>query len=225
MLSVRAAGYKIQEYTHTDYVSSGLTPARPLLDHHQARFARRLLAQPQGGGRPEGILGGDSGATVSRLRAASGVKPGETVEPQVWSEDRTSPGQCVILEGGLALDNARNWYVNAWETIWTDGSGLEDGRVGAACAWRTREGSWEGRRFHLEDNKEVFDAEVFAIYQALRVFESRGRSGRRFAVFSDYHPAIQRAGSGVLGPGQCWARAITEVASRLVASGNEVAIY
>ena len=27
------------------------------------------------------------------------------------------------------------------------------------------------------------------------------------------------------GPGQCWARAVIEVASRLVASGNEVAIY
>ena len=125
------------------------------------------------------------GAIVSRLRAASGVKPGETVEPQVWDEGRTVPGQCVILEEGPALDNARDWYVNAWETIWTDGSRLEDGRVGAACVWRTREGSWEGKRFHLGDNKEVFDAEVFAICQELRAFESRGRSGRRFAVFSD----------------------------------------
>ena len=79
--------------------------------------------------------------------------------------------------------------------------------------------------FHLGDNKEVFDAEVFAIYQALRVFESRGRFGRRFAVFSDCQPAIQRAGSDVLGPGQCWARAIIEVASLLVACSDEVAIY
>ena len=49
-------------------------------------------------------------------------------------------GQCVILEEGPALDNARDWYVNAWETIWTDGSRIEGGRVGVACAWRTREG-------------------------------------------------------------------------------------
>ena len=115
--------------------------------------------------------------------------------------------------------------MNAWETIWADGSRLEDGKVGAAYAWKTREGSWEGRCFHLGDNKEVFDAEVFAICQALKVFESRGRSGRRFAVFSDCQPVIQRAGPDALGPGQCWARAIIEVASRLVASGNEVAIY
>ena len=131
----------------------------------------------------------------------------------------------MILEEGSALDNAKNCYVNACETIWTDGSRLGNGRVGAACAWRTRERSWEDKRFHLGDNKEVFDAEVFAIYQALRTFESRGRSGRRFAVFSDCQPAIQEAGSDALGPGQCWARAIIEVATRLVASGNEVAVH
>ena len=131
----------------------------------------------------------------------------------------------MILKEGPALENAKSWYANTWETIWTDGSRLEDGKVGAECAWRTQEGIWEGRRFHLGDNKEVFDAEVFAIYQALRVFESRNRSGRRFAVFSDCQPAIQRVGSDALGLGQCWARAIVEVASRLVASGNEVAIY
>ena len=118
---------------------SGLTPARPLLDHRQARFAHRLLARPQKGGGPE-ILERDSGGIVSRLRAASGVKPWETVEPQVWDKGRTFPGQCVILKEGPALDNAKSWYVNAWETIWTDGSRIEGGRVGVACAWRTREG-------------------------------------------------------------------------------------
>ena len=42
--------------------------------------------------------------------------------------------------------------------------------MGAACVWRTQEG-WTGRRFHLGNNKEVLDAEVFAIYQALRAIE------------------------------------------------------
>ena len=60
---------------------SGLTPARALLDHRQARYAQRLLARPQDGGGPEEILERDSGAIVSRLRATSGIKPGETVEP------------------------------------------------------------------------------------------------------------------------------------------------
>ena len=122
---------------------SGLTPARLLLDHRQARFAQRLLVRPQDGGGPEEILERDSGAIVSRLRAASGVKPREMVEPQVWSEDKPFPRQCVILEEGPALDNAKNWYANAWETIWTNGSRLDDGRIGAARAWSTQGGSWE----------------------------------------------------------------------------------
>ena len=154
---------------------------------------------------------------------ASGVNPGEAVEPQVWSEDRAFPGQCAILEEGPALDNAKNWNWTTWGTIWTDGSRLDNGRMGAECTWRNR--SWEGKPFHLGDDKEVFDADVFAIYQALRVFKARGQSGKRYAIFSDCQPAIQRSMSDALGPGQHWARAIIKVASRLVANNNEVAIY
>ena len=92
--------------------------------------------------------------------------------------------------------------------------------MGAACTWQTREG-WTGRRFHLGDNKEVFDAEIFAIYQALRIFEARQQSGEEYTVF-DCQPAIWRAMSDSLGEGQHWARAIIEVATRLVAKSNVV---
>ena len=51
-------------------------------------------------------------------------------------------------------------------TVWTDGSRPENKRVGAAFVWRAPSG-WSGRRFHLGTNNEVFDAEVFAIYQEL----------------------------------------------------------
>ena len=44
--------------------------------------------------------------------------------------------------------------------------------VGAACAWRTQE-RWTVPRFHLGNNKEVFDAETFAVYQALSAFDQR----------------------------------------------------
>ena len=93
----------------------------------------------------------------------------------------------------------------------------------AALQWQTSEG-WTGKRFHLGTNKEAFDAEVYAIYQALRVFEKRGQSGKKYMIFSDCQPAIRRALSDVLGPGQQWARAIIEVATRLVSRGNEVLI-
>ena len=61
---------------------------------------------------------------------------------------------------------------------------------------------WEGRRSHLGTNKETFDAEVFAIYQALRMFEERSEAGPLLTIFSDSQAAIQRIGSDAVGPGQ-----------------------
>ena len=52
----------------------------------------------------------------------------------------------------------------------------------AACVWQSPSG-WTGRRFHFGTNKEVFDAETFAIYQALHVLDRRQESGHRYAVF------------------------------------------
>ena len=96
--------------------------------------------------------------------------------------------------------------------------------MGAACAWRTRDG-WTGRCFHLGNNKEVFDAEVFAICQALRIFRARQESGRIYTIFSDSQSAIRRALSDALGPGQQWARATIEVAAEIVARDNEISLF
>ena len=111
---------------------SGHTSARLLLDYRQARFAHRLLARPQEGGGPEGILEREEGAVVRRLRAASGTGAGETVEPRVWEEGRVSPGGYTIDDKGPAFETAQNW--RAAGTIWADGSRLDSGAVGVACA-------------------------------------------------------------------------------------------
>ena len=50
------------------------------------------------------------------------------------------------------------------------------------CAWKAREG-WTGKRYHLGNNKEVFDAEALAVYRALRLFDARQEIGRRYTVF------------------------------------------
>ena len=88
-------------------------------------------------------------------------------------------------------------------------------RGGGGCVWRRGE-SWTGRRFHLGCNKEVFDAETFAIYQELRICDEDQRSGHRYTIFSDSQAAIQRIRSDGLGPGQHWARAAIDVCSPLV---------
>jgi ribonuclease HI len=202
---------------------SGLTPARALLNHRQAMFSHRLIARPKDGGGPEEILTREGAELSQRLRTATGIKPGESTEPQVWGQGRTFPGVITIDEAGPALETARLW--RASDTIWTDGSRFDNGRVGAACVWQTPgPGGWRGRRFFLGTNKEVFDAETFAIYQALRVFEERSESGHEFTIFSDSTAAIRRMRSDSLGPGQQWARAGIEVGSRITARGNTINI-
>ena len=172
----------------------------------------------RGGG--EILMRGD-GAVVQRLRAASGTRPGETVEPQDWSQSRTFPGQVYIDKEKPALETAKEW--RSRDTVWTDGSRFDSGEVGAACVWKDGE-RWKGSRYHLGNNKEVFDAGVFAIYQALKACERGQASGRRYTIFSDSQSAILRIRSDELGPGQLWARAEIEVCSRLIQSGNKVTV-
>ena len=72
--------------------------------------------------------------------------------------------------------------------------------MGAAVVWQLPSG-WVGRRCHLGNNKEVFDAEVFAIYRALRIINRRQESGRAATLFVDPTAAIERVRTDVLGPG------------------------
>ena len=90
------------------------------------------------------------------------------------------------------------------------------------CVWRTQEG-WTGLRFHLGSNKEVFDAEVFDIYQALQTIEQRNERGRQYTVFVDSTSASTRVRDDDLGPGQRFAVAAIEVC-RITSNDNSVTI-
>ena len=67
------------------------------------------MARPQDGGGPEEILERDRGGIVSRLRAAAGTKPGGTVEPQVWGENRSFPRGYIINEGTPLTRRDQPW--------------------------------------------------------------------------------------------------------------------
>ena len=150
---------------------SGLTPARALLDHRQASFAQRLYARPRDGqGRGE-ILSREGAPLTARLRAESGSKPRYHRDPGA-EQGAILPRPNGVSERGPAAQTARNWgHRNNRETIWADGSRLDNGKVGAACTWLVSEG-WTGRRYHL-DNKEASGPETWAILSALRIFGHR----------------------------------------------------
>ena len=116
---------------------SALPPARALLDHRQASFALRLLARPADSGGQEEILLHRNSELTARIRGRCGLRRGETVEVQRWEEFRTLGARVYVEQKEDALEVARSWE-DEENTVWTDGSRLEDGRVGAAMAFRTR---------------------------------------------------------------------------------------
>ena len=118
-----------------------------------------------------------------------------------------------------ALEMAGAW--SRGDVIWTNGSRLDDGRVEAACAWRTPSG-WTRRRFHPGTNKEVFGAEVYAVYQALNIIDRRQENGHKYTVFVDSTAVIERVRSDSTGPGQRFAVAAIEVCTRLLPRTDEV---
>ena len=161
----------------------------------------------------------EEAAITVRLRAAASLRVGATVGPQGWGRRRTFPGQVIVNTRKGTLDTAAAW--SRRDTVWTDGSRFEDGRVGAACVWRTSSG-WDGRCFHLGGNKEVFDAETYAIAQALDILDRRQERGRRYTIFVGSTSAIDRIMTGNIGPGQRFGVAAIEGCVRVMARNNEV---
>ena len=47
---------------------------------------------------------------------------------------------------------------------------------------RMERGRLTGRRYRLGKNKEVFDAELYALYQASEILEERGEQGQEYTI-------------------------------------------
>ena len=121
-----------------------------------------------------------------------------------------------------ALRTALEWE-DRRGTIWTDGPRLESGRVGAAIAWwNEKRKSWHTGGLYLGDNKEVFDAEVFALMRAARAFNERGETHQELTIFSDSQAAIARITHDGCGPAQTLARGSLAHVAELHGRGNTV---
>jgi ribonuclease HI len=87
--------------------------------------------------------------------------------------------------------------------LWTDGSKKEDEWVGCAVVWEKEE-KWEKRRVHLGRQKEAFDAEMYAMSEALKIANEicDKEEVRRVMVFTDSQATLRRIQSDEPGPGQ-----------------------
>ena len=90
-------------------------------------------------GRPGPLLRGSHRPPPTIHQRCFGIRLSRPIHLQTpnISTRRTFPGQIVVDTRKGALDTAGTWRGG---TIWTDGSGLDSGNVGAACTWRTPEG-------------------------------------------------------------------------------------
>ena len=131
-------------------------------------------------------------------------------------------GEVIVDSKEEALRTAQEW-TDQEGTVWTDGSRLDDGRVGAAWAWQCR-GEWQEDGIFLGTNKEVFDAEVYAIHEAVALLDRREEREQNYTVFSDSQAAIFRVLHEECGPAQTLARATIDASRRLRAGDNDITI-
>jgi len=83
---------------------------------------------------------------------------------------------------------------------------------------------WNGRGFHLGTNKEVFDAELYAILQATIHFAKRNENDQSYTIFSDSTSAIKRCLHDHPGPGQSLQKAHNRWCKELGERGDTLAI-
>lgn len=185
---------------------SALPPARALLYHCQASIALRLLARLVGGGGQEEILERSGSNLMARIRDRCGIGRRETAEVQTWEELKEIRAEVIVDRRDEALKTAGEWR-DYQGTVWVDGSRLEIGAVGASIAFK-EEDRWVRRGTYLGKNREVFDAEVFAILMALNLLVSRDERGQRYTVFSDSQAAIARVQHDRTGSAQALAKAV-----------------
>ena len=76
-------------------------------------------------------------ALTARIRGVTGLRRSETCEVQVWDSLHEFQGEVHVAQKEEALQVAQEW-TDLERTVWTDGSRLENGRVGAAWTW------WQG---------------------------------------------------------------------------------
>jgi ribonuclease HI len=141
------------------------------------------------------------------------------------------------FQGEIIVENAENakqiWAESRedGQTVWIDGSRMDDGNVGCAVVRRIGEGEiensiegWNLVGYHLGTGNEVFDAELCVILKATRRFAISKEFNKNFTIFSDSQAAILTCRNDCHGPGQSMARAVIQWSQQVVQKGNTLTI-
>lgn len=110
--------------------------------------------------------------------------------------DASFEGQVIIESAKKALDKAKEEGEGL--VLWTGGSKLDQGNVGAADCWKDKaRDEWKSQTVFLGKNKEVLDAELWAILKALEVaLKILNEKDAPVTIFCDSQPALQAIQTG-----------------------------
>ena len=153
------------------------------------------------------------------------IDPADGVEPVMNLRDEEFLGQLFIQEPTTAILEAQRDKSDL--ALWSDGSRLESGKVGAAVVWRDAPADrWKSCKLALGKNKEVLDAELWGVSEALGVAlrKTAPRKPYKVTVFSDSQTAIRKIQGSKTGPGQALKAQIVKRAKQLQSRGSEVTI-
>ncbi len=231
---------------------SGLIPAEIMLDYRQRKYAYRLLILSDGHPTKDILLitlrVGNGNTQPGELpekneiwslsqkvktygqRLAQQVSIGfsidlaEGVEPVIHQKSAEFPGEIIIQEVKKAMDEAQKDTSDL--ALWSDGSKAESG-AGAAVVWKNASTyGWNIRKISLGKNKEIYDAELWGISEALKIAlkESTSKKICRVTVFSDSQTALKQLRNVKSNAGQALKSQIFRLAKQLYNRGGEVIV-
>lgn len=232
---------------------SGLIPAQILLDYRQRKYAYRLLTLPDGNLTksvlPITLRSGDGNAQPGEQPENDGIwaqqqkarnygqhlaqqvsigfciDPAYEVEPVVYQKLTEFPGKIIIQDGKTAILEAKKDLSTL--ALWTDGSKVESGGAGAAVAWKNPSShKWEVCKIPLGKNKEILDAELWDVSQALKIALNgiALKKTSQITVYSDAQRAIKQLQSTSNKEGQVLKAQICKLVRQLRTKGGEVIV-
>jgi hypothetical protein len=212
---------------------ASLTPAKALLDHCQCRYAECIARLPKDHWAkqiiPSNILKHDGDpldaaynppqnhSSKTELGKSLGNCLEQNINPKHGMETttRTNPtvtGYVIIEDRNTAIENASIASTRE-NNIFTDGSRLESGNVGCSVAWCISPAEWKTHKIHLRNKKEIFDAELFAIAEVLKLANRQligNKQTNTIQIFTDSSSALRRMQDANPGPGQWITKGIVE---------------
>jgi ribonuclease HI len=148
----------------------------------------------------------------------------------LWTPRSSLKGRVIIEDSACAKATAESWTTpDKGIAVFTDGSKSEDGWTGCAAVWKLLgncDSEWQGRKIFMGRNKEVFDAELYAIWVGLTAARDHKEEWaahltehggpRVITIFTDAQAALKRIRNDEAGPGQWLARRIIRVERQLL---------